>query len=266
MLRERLQVVVTATALLAFSLPAHAGGFANRDQSTVGEGMSFAGEGTPGTGLSAMFWNPAAVTQVTGWGAEAHVSYRMPRSSITTDPAATSPSIELLNTCGTGFCDRTGNIFENQIIPAFYGAYRLNPNWFVGLSVTQPFGFSSRIPDTGSLFGGPANTYVTQQLATSAKISSLDVNPVVGWKITNAISVGIGPQFLWLQNNFNRDLFQLPGIVGGAAVNFDSPVSLEARGFGVGLTAGITVTPTPSTEIALGYRSRVSVDLSGHQF
>ena len=36
--------------------------------------MAFAGEGTPGMGLSAMFWNPAAVTQVSGgngWGVEA---------------------------------------------------------------------------------------------------------------------------------------------------------------------------------------------------
>jgi len=263
MLRKYLHVVATAAALLAFSLPAQAGGFANRDQSAVGEGMSFAGEGTPGTGLSAMFWNPAAVTQATGWGAEAHVSYRMPRSSITTDPAATSPTIELLNTCGTGFCDRTGNIFENQIIPAFYGAYRLNSNWYLGLSVTQPFGFSTRIPDTGSftLAAGTGPSTVTQQLATSAKISSIDVNPIVGWKITNGISVGIGPQFLWLQNSFNRDLFQLPSVA-----NFDSPVSLETRGFGVGLTAGITVTPTPTTEVALGYRSRVSANLSGHQF
>jgi len=70
MLRKYLHVVATTAALLAFSLPAQAGGFANRDQSAVGEGMSFAGEGTPGTGLSAMFWNPAAVTQVTGWGAK----------------------------------------------------------------------------------------------------------------------------------------------------------------------------------------------------
>ena len=67
MFKKYLHVVVTAAAaLLAFSVAAQAGGFASRDQSAVGEGMSFAGEGTPGMGLSAMFWNPAAVTQVTG--------------------------------------------------------------------------------------------------------------------------------------------------------------------------------------------------------
>src|SRR5262245_1795782 len=96
---------------IAFSLivlvppGALAGGFANRDQSAVGAGMSFAGEGTPGMGLSAMFWNPAAVTQTKVWGAEAHVSYVMPSSRITTNPALGTPALEFLNACGAAFCD-----------------------------------------------------------------------------------------------------------------------------------------------------------------
>jgi long-chain fatty acid transport protein len=61
---SRIFVAAAAGAAVSISaVAAQAGGFASRDQSTVGEGMSFAGEGTPGMGLSAMFWNPAAVTQ-----------------------------------------------------------------------------------------------------------------------------------------------------------------------------------------------------------
>jgi long-chain fatty acid transport protein len=261
---RRIFVAATAGAAVWISVvAAQAGGFASRDQSTVGEGMSFAGEGTPGMGLSAMFWNPAAVTQAKGLGAEAHFSVTMPRSTNTTNPAGTSIGLELLNTCGATFCDQTGNIFDDRVFPAFYAAYRVNPDWYVGLSVTRPFGFSSKIPDNGSfaIGVGTGPGAATQEIATGAGVSSVDVNPIVGWRINDQVSVGIGPQFLWLRNTYDRDLFNLP-----AVTNFDSPVALRTNGFGAGVTAGLTWTPRPSTEIALGYRSQVKMNLSGTQF
>ena len=66
-MRYTIKHLLGATALgaaLLASIDAQAGGFAVREQSAVGAGDAFAGEGTTSMGLSAMYWNPAAVTQV----------------------------------------------------------------------------------------------------------------------------------------------------------------------------------------------------------
>jgi long-chain fatty acid transport protein len=250
----------SAVALTASLVAAQAAGFATRDQSAVGEGMAFAGEGTPGMGLSAMFWNPAAVTQVKGWGVEGDVSVAVPNGTITTNTALTSPSIETLNSCtgGPATCDQTGNMFRDKVAPAFYGAVRVAPDWYLGLSVNSPFGVSTKIPGTGN---PPAPlSYAAQQLGTGANIRSVDVNPVVGWKVNNVLSVAVGPQLLWWRNDFDRDL--LPIFSGGGA-NLEAMIATQTRAFGAGITAGITYTPSPATEIALGYRSQVRLDLKG---
>jgi long-chain fatty acid transport protein len=61
-------------------------------------------------------------------------------------------------------------------------------------------------------------------------------------------------------------LFVVPNLNGLGLANLASPLLQKTDGFGVGVTAGLTYRLTPATEIALGYRSRVKVDLSGSQF
>jgi len=261
-----------AAALLAMPVATQAGGFASRDQSAVGEGMAFAGEGTPGMGLSAMFWNPAAVTQVNGvngWAVEAHVSASFPHADLTTNPALVTPALQFLDACTLAgpppTCDHQGNVLNDRVFPAFYGAYRVTPDWYVGLAVDQPYGFKSSINPSGvSGFGsipGPGPSWSGEQLANSASISSTEVNPTVGWKINDTVSVGAGVRFLWLKNEFSHSLFPLQ-----IAGSFDSPVNMSADDFGVGFTAGVTWTPTRATEIALGYRSRMKLTLTGSGF
>jgi long-chain fatty acid transport protein len=248
---------------------AFAGGFATRDQSAVGEGMSFAGEGTPGMGLSAMFWNPAAVTQlktVNGWGVEGHISALFPRANLTTDPNLVTPALQFDDFCSpalTTVCVNQGNVLQNRVVPAFYGAYRLSPDFFVGLAINSPFGFKSTLNPAGFTATGlgAGASQSNQQLASRASISTVDVNPTAGWRINDQVSVGAGVQLIWLRNEFSRSLFPLP-----AAQNGNSPVDLSAKDFGAGFTAGVTFTPTPATEIALGYRSAVHLNLSGSQF
>src|ERR1700730_15268053 len=82
-MNHRINYLLSAVALSALvlaSADAQAGGFAIREPSAVGAGDAFAGEGTTSMGLSAMFWNPAAVTQEPGIGWEANFSVLMSKS------------------------------------------------------------------------------------------------------------------------------------------------------------------------------------------
>src|SRR6202040_1008734 len=85
-------------------------------------------------------------------------------------------------------------------------------------------------------------------------------------KINDMVSIAAGPRILWLQGKFSRSIFGVPG--GGPLAqgggNFNSPVDLVVDDVGFGFSAGVTVTPTPWTELSLGYRSQVQLKLDGH--
>src|SRR5512132_4353988 len=68
--------------LMIATVQASAGGFAVREQSTYGQGTSFAGVAAGGA-LSSMFWNPATMTQVPGIVSETNVAGVFPFASHT---------------------------------------------------------------------------------------------------------------------------------------------------------------------------------------
>src|SRR5664280_755088 len=75
-------------ALIAATADANAGGFAVREQSAWGQGSSFAGVAAGGS-LSAMFWNPATMTQIPGIQSESVLTGIMPYAANTPGAAST---------------------------------------------------------------------------------------------------------------------------------------------------------------------------------
>src|SRR5262249_52286845 len=232
------------TAIVLGSFDARAGGFAIREQSAVGQGMSFAGEGTSSMGMSGMFWNPAVITTAKGLEGAADFSLIIPHVSITEGPG-TSPALQALTPAGT-----TRGIGELGFVTSSYTAMPLSPNWFLGLAISGPYGLT---------FNQGGTPWAAQQLGNRAHVFSVDVNPVIGWKINDMVSIAAGPRATWVQAAFNRSVFAIGGVLG-------SPVELQATDWGFGFTAGITVTPTPWTELSLGYRSQVHLNLDGNTF
>jgi long-chain fatty acid transport protein len=250
-MRNRKNYLLSAVALSALvlaSADAQAGGFALREQSAVGAGDAFAGEGTTGMGLSAMFWNPAAVTQERGVGFEIGTTFIMPTSKKTVNSAFTSPS---LNTLEFG-PNQQYSIGEPGIVPTFYMATRLDQNWFVGLAIDAPYGLA--------INQGPRGQ-ASEQLGNSASIASIEANPIIGYKFNDMVSVAAGPRVTYVKANFNRSLFGLPPFG-----NFDTPVQTDLSDVGLGFTAGITVKPWSGTELSLGYRSQEHLKLAGTAF
>ena len=73
-------------ALVVATADANAGGFAVREQSAWGQGASFAGVAAGGSS-SAMFWNPATMTQIPGIQSNSVWSGIMPYASNSPDVA-----------------------------------------------------------------------------------------------------------------------------------------------------------------------------------
>jgi long-chain fatty acid transport protein len=231
-----LLVCAGAGALLAATAAANAGGFAVREQSAWGQGSSYAGVAAGGD-LSAMFWNPATMTQAPGIQSEAVLSGIFP-SATNTATAGT-----LVGIPGFG---GTGNTADTALVPSGYLSYQLNPSLWVGLSVNAPFGLSVSFP---SAWAG------RDYAADDSHLRTYNATPSIAYRINNWISVGAGIQFQYADAALSRGF-----TAGGLA----EVASISGTGWGYGFTAGVTLTPTPATTIGLGYRSAIDQKIDGN--
>lgn len=231
--------VIAASSLAALSSStALAGGFALREQSTIGAGMSFAGAGTDSYGLSGMFWNPAAINSAKGFEWSSNYSLIVPYGSMRAEPG-TSPFLSNSN--------NSGNVGIDGPSVASYGAYRINSDWVVGVAVTTPYGLATK----------PERLWKGSGIAETSKAMAVNTDIVVGYRFNDWLSIAAGPSILYAKARFSRDILgTLPGFQGGTLEDLDD--------WGVGFTVGATIKPWQGGEIALGYRSPVSLTLGGN--
>jgi long-chain fatty acid transport protein len=124
--------------LVVASAQANAGAFAIHEQSTYGQGTSFAGIAAGGA-LSSMFWNPATMTQFADKGIEVGASAIFPFANNT--PIAgtlVGPPFNFGGTTDTG---------SDALVPNAYFTYQFTSNLWLGLAVNSPFGLSAHFPE-----------------------------------------------------------------------------------------------------------------------
>ncbi|MGH6682602.1 MAG: OmpP1/FadL family transporter [Pseudolabrys sp.] len=222
----------SACALLAATAAANAGGFAIREMSSWGQGSSYAGVAAGGD-LSAMFWNPATMTQAPGIQTEISASGIFPYAA---------------NTVGAGSTlavfGGTGNTADNAFVPSGYVSWQFNPDMWFGLSVNAPFGLSVSFPD---LWAG------RDTAAGDSHLRTYNATPSFAYRINDWISVGVGVQIQYADASLTQGLAATPG--------FQS--NLSGTGWGYGFTGGVTLTPTPTTTLGIGYRSAINQKISG---
>ncbi len=219
---------------------AHAGGLAIHEQSAYGQGSSYAGIAAGGS-LSAMFWNPATMTQQAGLQSESVLAGIFPSTTNT----ATGGTF-----AGFPFSfGNTGNIAHDAVVPSSYYSWQINQNLWVGLSANSPFGLAETFPDrwAGRVFA-----------AGGENLQTFNFTPSVAYQISNLLSVGAGVQIQYGHASFTQGI--PGGFPGGGLTN---QAGLSGSGYGFGWTAGLTVTPTPTTSIGLGYRSGIDQKING---
>jgi long-chain fatty acid transport protein len=223
--------------LLAATADANAGGFALREQSSFGQGSSFAGVAAGGS-LSSMFWNPATMTQVPGLQSESVLTGIMPYTSHT----VTSGTFAGLGGAGDSSLD--------ALLPAGYYSWQVNPQLWLGLSINTPFGLAVNFPDA----------WAGRNYSGATKLQSYNGTPSVAYQINNWISVGAGVQIQYAKADLATGL---PVDAFGAHPGLTNQASISGSGWGYGFTAGLTLTPTPTTTIGLGWRSAINQKIDG---
>lgn len=218
-------------ALVAATVDANAGGFAVREQSAYGQGASFAGIAAGGA-LSAMFWNPAIITQYNGKTIEQDVAGILPHSS----HSFTSSTLAAF-----GAPDSQGIA---ALVPSGYSSYQLNEKIWLGMSMNAPFGLGVRFPGVSAASTGGA---------ASANVQTYNFSPTVAYKFNDVVSVAVGVQAQYMKASYDLFLSSTGPLIG----------SLNGAGWGFGWTAGVTLTPMPKTVIGIGYRSAINQKING---
>ena len=235
--RNLMQSGAAALFCATASSAAFAGAFALREQSAVGQGMSFAGMAAGGgDSISGMFWNPAVVNQVEHFQGEQHVTGIFPTSKI--DVTGLPYALQ----------GDSGNIGESAALTAGYNAYRITDQIAIGLSINTPFGLATK----------PSDDWGGQLFARSSRVRSINATPTVGYKVNDWFSVGAGMQIQWFDIRLKQEVPLAPppepGFIGAR---------LDGDDVGVGFTAGFTVAPSDTTSIGVGFRSAIKHKLEG---
>ncbi|GGC62449.1 OmpP1/FadL family transporter [Chelatococcus reniformis] len=216
-----------------------AGAFGIREQSTEAQGMAFAGAAAGSGGVSSMFWNPAVITMRPGWVTEQNLTF-INLSAKIQPTAGTHPNFLPLG--------GSGDIGQGALVPAGATSYQINDRLWVGLSAGAPFGLATK----------PDQTWAGEAYGRSSRIFSLALNPVVGFKVNEWLSVAAGPTVEVFRLNL-RQATPIPGILPTAYPS----AFLKGESWGVGFTAGATITPRAGTVLGIGYRSSIHHDIEG---
>ena len=227
-----LGAAVSALAISASEL-AQAGSFGIREQSPTAQGAAYAGVAAGEGGLSAMFWNPATLTDNPGWQNQWGVSGILPYATITAVPP--TPTLPLGN---------SGDIGLGALVPATYSSYQVNDWLWAGLAFNAPFGLAtkSNLPWAGQLYG------------RTSEVRTIDISPTLAIKVNDWLSFGASFEAMYFKTRLTSAL----GL--GAA----PPIAtLQGDSWGYGFTAGVTLKPFAGTEIGIGYRSQIRENLSG---
>ncbi len=177
---------------------------------------------------SAVFYNPAGITQLKGTQAMFGATFIYPKTDVLTTP----PSVETASK-------------ENWWIPPHaYLTHQINDKWWAGFGMFSRFGLGTEFPQD---WPGRYNSYY-------ARIRTVELNPNIAYKVNEKFSIAAGLNAMWF------DLKLQQKILTGAG---DVDSTLKGDSWGWGFNLAMHYKPTEDWMLGISYRSRVSQNISG---
>lgn len=222
------------TLLLVCSMFAgtiHAGGFQLNEQGA--RAMALAGAFTGlASDPSAIYFNPAGITQLKGTQFYAGATMIMPLAKFT-GPKPSKVETEMIS-----------QIF-NPI--NLYVTQEITDKLSAGISVNNQYGLGTKWD----------KNWVGRELAVDTEIITFFITPVVAYEVTEDLSVSVGGIFALGDVTIQR-MARNP-VTNQANVD----VMMEGDGTGYGFTAGLLYKLSEKFQLGLSYRSEVAFDFKG---
>ena len=244
---RRLPSFLLVAGAIAAPVPALAGGFYLQEQSPKETGRALSGGAAAGDDPSTVYFNPAAMTELSGIQTSVGgialfaKAQQTNRGTTRTIPGVTT-QVPVSGTNG-------GNAFESVIpIPSFYATGQVSDRLWVGLGVNAPFGLKLEYED--GYFGRYDSLYTD--------LKTYNIQPSAAYKLTDNLSVGGGVDVQYVKVTLTNALPQLSPLLA------DGHASVEGDDWSVGWNAGLFYR-AGDTQFGVHYRSRMKHSLEGEQ-
>ncbi len=198
------------------------------------------------TGPSSLYFNPALLNDVPGRQVEIGTTGVLADREFTSD-----------------FSGATFKSDDDWNFPStFYYSHQCGPRLTAGIGLNFPFGLSTS--------WGP--DYEGRYLGTSGDIFTMNINPVVSFRVTDRLSLAVGYDLLYLQAELNSAInqvaagFAVPPVLGGPVIDPALPdiqQQFEGDGWGSGYNLGLLFRVSDRISFGTAYRSHVDVKVEG---
>lgn len=226
--------VLPALLLAAFSGAASAAAFQLWEQNASGLGTAYAGSAAVADNASTNFFNPAGLTQLSGFQFSAGV-------------AAVGPSYEFRNENSAGAVGgggNGGNAGGWAAVPNLYLSAQIAKDWTLGFGVSAPFGLATEYD----------SNWTGRNQAIKSEIKTINYNPSLAYRLSDKVSLGVGINYQTIDGELTR-ASSAPGVGG---------VKLKGDDASWGWNAGALFTLSPAMRVGVSYRSAVSHTLEGN--
>lgn len=223
-----LKLAAAATLSAALSSAAVAGGFMLTEQSVAGLGRAYAGAGIVGDDLSAVWYNPAGMSLLSG------TAVQMGAVMVDLDLPVTTESGEKENGRKHGVP-----------VPNMYIVHQIKDDMWFGFGITVPYGMATEYnPD-----------WKLSDKGMNAEVKTFDFNPNIAVKLTDTLSFGAGVSLQYVTAQFESTKTTDAG---------QMRVRLNADGWAWGGNLGFMWQPTETVRVGLAYRSQVNHKADGY--
>jgi long-chain fatty acid transport protein len=262
--RNSFSKTLLAVSIASVSSVAHASSFALIEQSASGQGSAYAGAAAVGEDASTIFFNPAAMTRLSGKQIVVAGHIISPDAKYTDSGNSTSDN---------GLAPLTGpnsSTGDPAFVPNFYYFAELPNEIYVGVGVNVPFGLSTEYDDG----------WVGRYHGLKSEITTININPSIAWKVSEKVSIGFGIsiQYADLELTNNLDSFvicaRIEAAAGGASLGCDytipddaardSSVKLAGDSTEMGWNTGILIDLDDKSRLGVAYRSAIKHEVSGN--
>lgn len=221
-----------STTLTALVLSANIFGSGFQINEHGAKAMAMAGAFTAiANDASAVYFNPAGMTQLNGTHLMAGVTLISPSAGF----RGVAPAVDEYKIDSKIFTPI--NLHFSQ---------QLSDDWFVGISITNPYGLGTKWP----------KDWVGRFIAYDTELVTFFINPVVAYKVNDQLSVSAGVQFAYGTVKIDR-------FANLAPFNSEALVQLEGNGTAWGFNAAILYKATKDLSFGVSFRSEAKFNFEG---
>ena len=261
----KVSLLAASISLAAFSGTANAAAFGIIEQSVTGLGAAFSTGSTAASDGSTIYYNPAGMSFLKNRNAADFGAHVIDPNAKFNDKGSTTVLGANLNVNN----NEGGDAGPVALVPNFYYTRAINDKWTAGVGVNAPFGLTTDYDDG----------WVGRYHALHSEIVTININPSISYKASNALSLGFGVNVQYIEAKLSNaidfgtacTLAEIGMVVAGGTctgLNLssqadDGEVELKANDISLGYNFGLLWQATPQTRIGAAYRSRIKHKLKG---